>query len=84
MMQRCDGKQGCTNQIVMKKGRKQESLSLLNVSKRFTDNWAKERAFFRREISNNRNSPPEGYHLLTITYFGKIFIFRRVLNPNFT
>jgi hypothetical protein len=49
MMQRCDGKQGCTNQIVMKKGRKQESLSLLNVSKRFTDNWAKEGGFFRKE-----------------------------------
>jgi hypothetical protein len=42
MMQRCDGKQGCTNQIVMKKGGKQESLSLLNISKRFADNWSQE------------------------------------------
>jgi hypothetical protein len=40
MMQRCDGKQGSTNQIVMKKGEKRESLSLLNISKRFADKWS--------------------------------------------
>jgi hypothetical protein len=37
MMQRCDVKQGCTNQIGMKKGEKAGSLALLNISKRFTD-----------------------------------------------
>lgn len=45
MMQRCDGKQGCTNQIGMKKGEKAGSLSLLNISKRFADNWRKKRDF---------------------------------------
>jgi hypothetical protein len=37
MMQRCDVKQGCTNQIGMKKGEKAGSLALLNISKRFAD-----------------------------------------------
>jgi hypothetical protein len=52
MMQRCDGKQGCTNQIVMKKGRKQESLSLLNVSKRFTDNWEMGNRFLQEKVNH--------------------------------
>jgi hypothetical protein len=46
-MQRCDGKQGCTNQIGMKKGEKAGSLSLLNISKRFADNGRSGRDFFR-------------------------------------
>ena len=46
MMQRCNGKGGCTNQIVSKKGVNPESLSLLKVSKRFMDNWVEKGNFF--------------------------------------
>jgi hypothetical protein len=39
-MQRCGGKQGCTNQIGGKKGKKQASLSLSIVATRILDNKA--------------------------------------------
>jgi hypothetical protein len=36
----------------MKKGRKQESLSLLNVSKRFTDNWEMGSRFLQEKVNH--------------------------------
>jgi hypothetical protein len=46
MMQRCDVKQGCTNQIGMKKGEKAGSLALLNISKRFADIRGRKGGYF--------------------------------------
>jgi hypothetical protein len=73
MMQRCGGKQGCTNQIGMKKGEKAGSLALLNISKRFTDIRGRKRNISGREISNTGSISPKGYHFLIIPEFGKIF-----------
>jgi hypothetical protein len=51
MMQRCDVKQGCTNQIGMKKGDKAGSLALLNISKRFADIRGRKGGYFFQEIA---------------------------------
>jgi hypothetical protein len=68
----------------MKKGEKAGSLALLNISKRFADNWRLKMEFSGRKFLNIGNVFPKGYHFLIILKFGKIFMKRRALNPNFT
>jgi hypothetical protein len=54
-MQRCDGKQGCTNQIGGKKGEKRASLSFSIVATRITDIWAENVRFGHEKRDGSMN-----------------------------